>query len=360
MFTGYRQYNSNSYRTQRHNLGQSLIRKGEFSMKKYLFITACIALIFAALTACSNGGPAAAPSDSGTGRQITVGILQMMEHPSLDLIRESFLAEMEALGYTDVVFDHRNGVGADMTVLTTIAQVFVGNEVDLILAIATPAAQAAAASTSDIPIVFGAITDPIRAGLVADLRYPDANITGTSDAICVESIFEFGFQLVPGIQTVGFVYNLGEVNSVAAIDRAKALLTSMGISYREATVTSTADVQQAALSLVGHVDAFFTPTDNTVAAAMPVFAQVAIDAGLPIFTGADSMVIDGGLATVGIDYAILGAETARMVSQILGGAAIADVPVITMQDFRTIVNRHTAEAIGVSLDNLPSHVEIYP
>lgn len=319
-------------------------------MKKYLFAL-CILAALVTFTSCTG--------ESGASNQTTIGIIQMMEHPSLDLIRVSFLAEMEALGYTDVVFDHRNGIGADMTALTSIAQTFVGNNVDLILAIATPAAQAAAATTSDIPIVFAAITNPIAAGLVADLQHPDANITGTSDAICVESIFNFAFELVPGIQTVGLVYNLGEVNSVSAINDAKALLTARGISYREATVTGTADVQQAALSLVGHVDAFFTPTDNTVAAAMPVYAQVAIDAGLPIFTGADSMVIDGGLATVGIDYAILGAETARMVSQVLAGTPVSQVPVITMQDFRTIVNRATADAIGVNLDGLGSHVEVY-
>jgi putative ABC transport system substrate-binding protein len=299
-------------------------------------------------------------SESGSDNQVTVGIIQMMEHPSLDLIRESFVAEMRALGYTNVVFEHRNGIGADMTALTSIAQIFVGNNVDLILAIATPAAMAAMATTSDIPIVFAAITDPVSAGLVADLNHPDANATGTSDRICVESIFNFAFELVPGIQTVGLVYNLGEANSVSSINDAKAFLTARGINYREATVANTGEVQQAALSLVGHVDAFFTPTDNTVAAAMPIYAQVAINAGLPIFTGADSMVMDGGLATVGIDYAILGAETAEMVSRILAGTPVSQVPVVTMTDFRTIVNRETAEALGISLEGLGSYVEIYP
>jgi len=319
-------------------------------MKKLLVSFVLCALILVSLTACN--------SDSND--QVTVGIIQMMEHPSLDLIRETFVEEMRALGYDDVIFEHRNGIGADMTTLTSIAQTFVGSNVDLIVAIATPAAQAAAATTTDIPIVFAAITNPVAAGLVLDLQNPDSNITGTSDRICVDSIFTFALELVPEATTFGFVYNLGEVNSVAAINEAKAFLTAHGLSYREATVTSTADVQQAALSLVGQVDAFFTPTDNTVAAAMPIYAQVAIDAGIPIFTGADSMVIDGGLATVGIDYGILGTETARMVSRVLGGAPIAEVPVLTMQDFRTIVNRNTAEAIGVSLEGLAPHVEVYP
>ena len=321
-------------------------------IKRYFITVMCIVFIPFTLTSCTAG--------NNSDDQITIGIIQMMEHPSLDLIRESFIAEMEALGYTNVVFDHRNGIGADMTALTSIAQIFVGNNVDLILAIATPAAQAAAATTTDIPVIFAASTDPVAAGLVENLQHPDANVTGTSDVICAESIFDFAFQLVPEARTFGLVYNLGEVNSVSVINNAKALLNARGLSYLESTVTSTADVQQAALSLVGHVDAFFTPIDNTVAAAMPVFAQVAIDAGLPIFTGADSMVIDGGLATVGIDYSILGAENARMVSQVLAGTPISDLPVVKMQDFRTIVNRNTAEAIGVSLYGLGDYVEIYP
>jgi len=330
-------------------------------MKKLIAIALCALITLVVFTACvqdQNGQADAVNPDNHN--PVTIGIIQMMEHPSLDLIRETFIAEMRALGYTDVNFEHRNGVGADMTVLTTIAQTFVGNHVDMIVAIATPAAQAAAATTSDIPILFAAITNPIAAGLVDDLQNPDANITGTSDKICVESIFDFALELVPDATTFGLVYNLGEVNSVASINEAKALLTARGLRYREAPVMGTAYVQQAALSLVGHVDAFFTPTDNTVAAAMPVFAQVAIDAGIPIFTGADSMVMDGGLATVGIDYAILGAETARMASRILAGTPISEVPVATMQDFRTIVNRETAAAIGVSIYNLPAYVEIYP
>ena len=319
-------------------------------MKKLLLVAVCLIMLAIPLTSCT----------SEDNDQITIGILQMMEHPSLDLIRESFIEEMLALGYTDIVFDHRNGVGADMTTLTSIAQIFVGNEVDIILAIATPAAIAAAATTDDIPVIFAAASDPVAAGLVPSLQQPDRNVTGTSDALPLGAILDFAYELAPHIQTFGLVYNLGEVNSVAAINNLKALLAERGLSYREATVTGTGDVQQAALSLVGQVDAFFTPTDNTVAAAMPIFAQVAIDAGLPIFTGADSMVIDGGLATVGIDYSILGAENARMVSRILGGASIADTPVVVMQEFRMIVNRNTAEAIGISLDGLSPNVEIYP
>ena len=312
-------------------------------MKKFGLILIC--LIGLTLAACGR-------NSDDNGYRFTVGIIQMMDHPSLNEIREAFLEEMAALGYTDVDFDIRIGPGADMTALTSIAQVFVGNQVDLIVSITTPATQAAANATSDIPIVFGAVSDPVAAGLVADLNRPDRNITGTSDNLPVESVFALARQLTPDARTFGFVYNLGEDNSVAIINRVKAYFAAAGLSYYEAPVTGTADVQQAALSLVGRVDAFFTPTDNTVAAAMPVFAQVAIDAGLPIFTGADSMVADGGLATVGVNYTVLGMETARIAASVLEGTAIADIPVVVMSEFTPAINRETAEAIGIDVSGL--------
>jgi len=298
------------------------------------------------LAACGTG------AGRGSGYRFTVGVIQMMYHPALNEIREAFLDEMERLGFTDVDFDVRIGPGADMTALTSIAQVFVGNEVDLIMSIATPATQAAANVTSDIPIVFGAVTDPLAAGFVADLNRPDRNITGTSDNLPIEMVFELARQLAPEARTFGLVYNLGEDNSVAIINRVKAYFAANGLYYYEAPVTGTADVQQAALSLVGRVDAFFTPTDNTVAAAMPVFSQVAIEAGLPIFTGADSMVADGGLATVGVNYTILGIETARIAASILEGTPISEIPVVVMSDFTPTVNRATAEAIGIDVEGL--------
>ena len=335
-------------------------------MIKKIFSIICALALIATLAACgaptgqnNNGQP---PGGNGGEDQITIGIIQLVEHPSLTLIRTTFIEEMRNLGYDNVEFIYQIGQ-PDMTLLTQIAESFVGQGVDMIVAIATMAAQAAKAVTqavgSDIPVIFAAATAPVQAGLVVDLNHPDANVTGTSDIICVESIFELAQRLTPDARTFGFVYNLGEINSVTVINNAKELFAELGFTYLEATVTSTADVQQAALSLVGRVDAFFTPIDNTVAAAMPVFAQVATDAGLPIYTGADSMVMDGGFATVGIDYAILGAETARLVSRALGGTPISQLPVVSMQDFRTIVNRATADALGITIDGLVEPHEIY-
>lgn len=312
-------------------------------MKKFIAFILCASML-AAFSACT-------PTND---YRFSVGVIQLMDHTSLNEIRYAFLDEMERLGYGDaaVDFDVHVGPGVDMTVLTSIAQIFAGNNVDVIVSITTPATAAAANVTSDIPIVFGAVSDPVHAEFVRDLNHPDRNITGTSDNLPVELVFDLAAQLTPDARTFGFVYNLAEDNSVAIINRVKEYFYANGLTYYEATVTSTADVQAAAQSLVGRVDAFFTPTDNTVAAAMPVFAQVAMEAGLPIYTGADSMVRDGGFATVGVNYTILGQETARMAVQVLQGTPVSEIPVVVMSEFTPTINRAFAEALGIDVDDL--------
>jgi len=177
---------------------------------------------------------------------------------------------------------------------------------DVIVPIATGAAQSAAAATKDIPIVFAAVSYPVEAGLVKELNKTEGNITGVSDAIGINEIFDLAMTLTPKVKTFGFVYNSGEVNSVAAIEKAKEYCDAKGLNYVDATITSSGDLLQAAQSLVSKVDAIFTPTDNTVASAMPVLAAEAIKAKIPVYVGADSMVADGGFATVGVDYKVLG------------------------------------------------------
>lgn len=274
----------------------------------------------------------------------------MMEHPSLDEIREAFLAELKAQGYDDskVVIDYQNGQG-DMGTLNTIAQKFVGDGVDMIVAIATPAAQAAAAATDSTPIIFSAVTDPVDAGLVSDLEAPDRNLTGTSDAIPVDRIFALADELTPGIKTYGLLYNNGESNSVSVIRDVKVALNAAGIAFEEATVINSSEVTTAAQSLVGKVDAIFSPIDNTVAYAMPNLAQIAIEAKLPVYVAADSMVNDGGLATVGVNYTQLGKQTAQMAAEVLSGKPVSEVPVQVLSEYATVVNPDTAAAIGVDV-----------
>ncbi|MEG2203716.1 MAG: ABC transporter substrate-binding protein [Oscillospiraceae bacterium] len=293
---------------------------------------------------------AAAPSAEPQAKLLKIGLVQLMEHPSLNEIRDAVIAELKVQGYDDsrVEIDYQNGQG-EPGLINSICQKFVGDKVDLIIAIATPAAQGAAAATSEIPIIFSAVTDPVAAGLTASLEQPDANATGTSDAIPAEQIFALADELTPGIKTYGFLYNNGEVNSVSVIKSAKQALDAKGIAYVEACVNNSGEVTTAAQSLIGKADAIFSPIDNTVAYAMPNLAQIAIEAKLPVYVAADSMVADGGLATVGVNYTQLGKQTAQMAAKVLSGTPVSELPVEVLKEYSVAVNAETAAALGIDV-----------
>jgi putative ABC transport system substrate-binding protein len=230
-------------------------------------------------------------------------------------------------------------------------QELVNSDVDMIVPIATPAAQAAMASTKTIPIVFSAVSNPVEAGLVTSFDATTGNITGVSNSIPIEDIFALAAKVTPKAKVFGFVYNSSEINSTSGIERAKAYCAKHGLQYKEATITGTADVQQAASSLVGQVDAFFTPNDNTVASAMAVYVKVATDAKLPIYAGADSMVKDGALATVGIDYVKLGKQTAAMIMRIVNGQTIKENHVEQVAEYANMINMGTANKLGITISD---------
>ena len=330
-------------------------------MKKLLSLILCAAMILA-LTGCAQGGSSsqesAQTSSQGEAapegaKEVTVGLIQLMEHPSLDEIRaaiEARIQEQAGEYGLSVEIQYQNAQN-DTSTINTICQQFVGNKVDAIVAIATPAAQGAATAVAgtDIPVIFSAVTDPAAAGLVENLEAPEGNITGTSDAIPVEKIFELAAELTPDAESFGLIYNTGEVNSVSVIDETKAYLDAQGISYTEASVASTGDVQTAAQTLLSKCDAIFAPIDNTVASAMGVLADEAIKAGKPVYVAADSMVNDGGLATVGVNYTNLGTQTADMLLKVLTGTPVCEVPVEVLKENAVVVNEETAAAIGVDV-----------
>ena len=333
-------------------------------MKKLAALALSAVFALGALTACggssSSGSVPAAASASGSGsvsgaslKEVNIGLIQLMEHASLDEIRTAIEAGLEAKGAeygVKVNVDYQNAQG-DTSTINTICQQFVGNKVDAIVAIATPAAQGAATAVAgtDIPVIFSAVTDPAAAGLVENLEAPEGNITGTSDAIPVEKIFELAAELTPDAESFGLIYNTGEVNSVSVIDETKAYLDAQGISYTEASVASTGDVQTAAQTLLSKCDAIFAPIDNTVASAMGVLADEAIKAGKPVYVAADSMVNDGGLATVGVNYTNLGTQTADMLLKVLTGTPVCEVPVEVLKENDVVLNEETAAAIGVDV-----------
>lgn len=317
-------------------------------MKKFMSIM-MTGMMMATMAGCSNGTEQKSGSADSAGK-LQIGVVQIMEHTSLDTIRESFLAEMESLGYGEdkVEFDIQNAQG-EQTNLSSICKKFVGDNVDMIVAIATPTAQAAAASTSDIPIVFSAVTDPVEAKLVADPEHPDKNLTGTSDAIPVDEVMQLCQKLTPDVKKIGFMYTTSEINSQVTAEKAIQEAEKMGYETQLMTISEVSELQQAAQSLAQNVDAIYVPIDNTIAQAMKVLAQVGLDYKIPIYTGADSMVQDGGFATVGIEYDKLGQQTAKMAKSILEGTPVSEVPVETLDEFGTFINKSTAEAIGVEI-----------
>lgn len=316
-------------------------------MKKILLFITVLIIMSLLFTGCANAPDSS--TDDSTDKTIKVGIALPMDHPSLNTIKDAIVDELEAQGIDNMEVSVKNAQG-DPSNISTIMSQFVGDGVDVIVPIATPTAQAAAAATQDIPIVFAAVSYPVEAGLVTAFDETDKNITGVTNAIAIDETFELAKTLTPDVNTFGFVYNTGEVNAVSSIDRAKEYCDANGLEYKEAIITNTGELQQAAQSLVGNVDALFSPNDNMVASAMPVLAAEGIKAKLPVYVGADSMVADGGFACVGIDYTILGKQVAQMVIRtIINGETISDNPVEVVSEYAKIINKTTADEIGIEV-----------
>lgn len=279
-----------------------------------------------------------------------VGITQIVEHPALDASRQGFIDRMTELGYTDVVYDFQSAQGDNGTA-TTIAQKFLADRVDLVLAIATPTAQAAASVIQDIPILITAVTDPVAAELVESIARPGTNVTGTSDLTPVRMQLELLKELAPNARRVGVIYNSGEVNSVVQINLAKEAAAALGLTIVEATATNTSEVMQAAQSLVGRVDALYVPTDNTAVSAIQSVVLVAERARLPLIAGEELSVENGALATIGLDYYKLGVQTADMAHRILQGEKPQDISIEYQDQMSIVLNLGAATRMNVKISD---------
>ncbi len=294
-----------------------------------------------------------------------VGIIQFMDHASLNQIQDNLEKRLDEIGEEKgVTFDYadyaKNGEG-DASTLNQIATELREDQVDLIVAIATPAAQVAQAvlEDSDIPLVFSAVSDPVGAGLAKDMEKPGMNITGTSDALNTNTMLDMMLALNPDTDYVGLLYSKSEANSEQPIADAKAYLDEKGIKYIEKTGTNTDEVSSAADVLVAEgVDAVFTPTDNTVMNAELAIFEKFTEAGIPHYAGADSFALNGGFCGFGVNYADLGVQTADMVATILvDGQAAAETPVATFDNGIATINTETAEAIGLNMDDVKAAFE---
>lgn len=333
-------------------------------IRKLLALAAAAAMSVMAFASCGvKEDDSKADNGSGASGDKTykIGIVQIMEHTSLNTIRDAVVDRLAELGYKDgenCEIDLQQANGESATV-TQILDQFKANGDDIIIAITTPCAQLAAPYSEEIPVVFSAVTDPVGAGIVDSLESTGANITGTSDALAIDKILDFALTLTPDIKTLGYLYNTGEDNSVSCLKEVKAYCEAKGITVVEGAATNTSEVQEAAQTLASKCDAVFSPNDNTIAGAMGTVAQVMNEAKVPMYVGADSMVQDGGFATVGIEYSDLGKETADMAAAILSGEKKAqDIPVkVFNEDLSNYINKSTAEAIGVTIPDDVSNNE---
>lgn len=327
--------------------------KNRFRNKNIAVVLAMILALAVILTGCdgNNGGKDNEQGDAEHKDLPKIGIVQIVEHPSLDMIRENIMKQLKKDGFVDgksAIIRYENAQN-DTNNLKTICQSFTADKCDLIIAIATPSAQAALGETKDIPIVFSAVTDPVGAGLVKTLEKPGGNITGTSDKVSAEKIMVLASKMTPNMKKIGAIYSTGEPNSVSVIANLKEYAKNNGLTIQEATIMNSSEVKQAAESLVGKVDVVFSPIDNTVATAMPSIVGVLNKAKIPYYVAADSMVADGGLATDGVNYVELGLETGKMATDILKGQKPGDMPVRVLEKTQVYINSKTAKEIGLEI-----------
>lgn len=318
-------------------------------MKKLLSLITMTALSLSMLAGC--GGSTDATTDTASGDHFDIGIIQYTSHPALDASREGFISQLAELGYVDgdnITIDVQNAQ-ADQSNLKTIAQKFVNADVDLILAIATPAAQSVAAETKDIPILVTAVTDPAASDLCESNEAPGTNVSGTSDLTPVKEQIALLKQVLPDAQKIGIMYCGGEQNSVIQADMAKEAAAENGLETEDLTVTNTNDVAQVTTSAVGKYDALYIPTDNILASSMPLVSSITNPAGLPVFVGEQGMVEGGGVASVAIDYTKLGKLTGSMAAEILEGADVSTMPIRYTENPELIINETAASELGMTI-----------
>ncbi|KUP09305.1 ABC transporter substrate-binding protein [Bacillus coahuilensis m2-6] len=291
---------------------------------------------------------------TGSKEEVVIGVTQIVEHPSLDAAFKGFKKALEENGYKEgenVKYDVQIAQG-EMSNSQTIATNFVSNGVDLIFANSTPSAQSALKATTDIPIVFTSVTDPVGAELVAAFDQPGENITGTSDTHpeAISSTVNFMLKDI-GAKNIGVIYNAGEQNSEVQVEEVKKIVEAGGGTLVEVSVSTSAEVKQAAESLVGRVDAIYIPTDNVVVSAFESVVSVANDQDIPLFAGELDSMKRGALAASGFSYEDLGYETGLMAVAILKGEqTAADISVEYPKNFKLVINQEAAAEQGVEID----------
>lgn len=310
-------------------------------MKKFGTLIAALAVVAFCFTGCAKSGK----------KQIKIGVIQLMEHAALDANYKGFVDGLAEAGYVDgenIKIDYQNAQGEQANCVT-IAEKLINDGDDLIFAIATPAAQAVANLTQDIPVLISSVTDPESAKLVQKNTAPGNNVTGTSDLTPCAAQMQLLKKICPEAKTVGMLFCSSEQNSYFQIALAEKACDELGLKYVEATVSNSNEIQQVVQNLSKKVDVIYSPTDNMIAAGMTLVAQVATENGIPTIVGEEGMVNAGGLATYGLSYYELGKQTAKMAVEVIEGKKPADMPIQYLDKCDLKINEDTAKKLGITI-----------
>jgi len=329
------------------------------SVLKVVSLVALVAVLAAVglLAACGSSGTSSSASPSAAAsvdktQAFKIGISQFVTHPALDATVAGFKTALADAGFTNITYDLQNSQ-ADFPTTSTIAQKFAGENLDLILTVATPNSQAMVKAVTTTPIVFSAVTDPVGSGLLTDAKAPSANVTGVSDMQPVEPILGLVKQLKPDATAVGAIYSDGESNSVFLVKAEKEVAKSMGLEIVDATASKPSEVQAAAQSLVGRVQAITVIGDNTAVSALESIVKVCNENGIVLLAGDPDSVKRGAAAGWGFDYTTVGKEAGMVAAQILSGTPVADIPVVFVKDkpenLQLSINEKAAQAQGVTV-----------
>lgn len=315
-------------------------------MKKKLvamLVIAVMALVM--VTGCGNG--------SSNGDTVKIGIIQQMQHASLDEAYKGFVDGLEDAGYVEgenLEIDYQNASG-EVSNCQSICDVFKTNNDDLVLAIATNAAQSAVSTfqETDTPVLFTAVTDPVDAGLVESLDAPGKNVTGTSDLPVIADQISLIKDIQPDCKKIAILYTSSEANSKVQAEQASAAAKKLGMDVVVQTSSSSNDIPQVISSVASDVDAIYLPADNAFASAMATVNSKAVEYQVPVYAGVEAMIQEGAIATTAIDYYELGKQTAAQAVRILNGEAASEIPVETQKEFALVVNKTFAESVGITV-----------
>lgn len=323
--------------------------KEEEKMKMKKMVTVSVlALGILGLAACGK-------KEDAANKMKTIGVLQVVQHDSLDAAYKGFKEGLAEKGYVEgknVKFDYQNAQN-NQDNLKSMSEKLVKEKPDLLLGIATPSAQSLANETQDIPIMITAVTDPIAAKLAKSEKKPGGNVSGTNDMVPIAKQIDLLLSIVPQAKTIGIMYNAGESNSKIQADLAEKLLKKAGVTVKVLTANTTNDVQQVTTSLAKDVQGIYIPTDNTFASAASIVGEVAKQTKTPIVAGSGDQVEKGGLATYGLDYEALGKQTGKMAAEVLDGKAKPSTMAIeSPKELTLTINKEMANALGINPDTI--------